>query len=134
MERDSRTCRVCGRRFAWRARSAAEWDTMTTCSKACRKAGVRALDRELEATIEALLDRCSRKATICPSEAARAVRPDDWRPLMERTRRAARRLAARGRVEITQRGQVVDPSDARGPIRLRRRDSNPGVDEVEGMR
>ena len=41
--------------------------------------------------------------------------------LMERTRRAARRLVAEGRLEITQRGQVVDPTQARGAIRLRLR-------------
>ena len=44
---------------------------------------------------------------------------DDWRPLMARCRSAARRLVASGRLEITQGGHVVDPSTARGPIRLR---------------
>jgi hypothetical protein len=34
-------------------------------------------------------------------------------------RRAARRLVAEGRVEITQSGRVVDPSTAAGPIRIR---------------
>jgi hypothetical protein len=33
---------------------------------------------------------------------------------------AARRLAARGELEICQRGVVVDATRARGPIRLRR--------------
>jgi hypothetical protein len=40
---------------------------------------------------------------------------------MEPARRAARRLVAVGRIEITQHGQVVDPSTAKGPVRLRRR-------------
>jgi hypothetical protein len=40
---------------------------------------------------------------------------------MERARSAARRLVDRGLVEITQRGRVVDPGEARGPIRVRRR-------------
>jgi len=44
---------------------------------------------------------------------------DDWRALMESARRAARRLVVAGRVEITQGGVVVDPSTARGPIRIR---------------
>jgi hypothetical protein len=39
---------------------------------------------------------------------------------MEPARRAARRLVAAGTLEITQGGRVVDPSTARGPIRLRR--------------
>jgi hypothetical protein len=40
---------------------------------------------------------------------------------MEPARRAARRLVAQGSVEITQHGRVVDPSTARGPIRIRTR-------------
>jgi hypothetical protein len=38
---------------------------------------------------------------------------------MEPSRRAARRLVAQGLVEITQKGRVVDPSTAKGPIRIR---------------
>ncbi len=45
--------------------------------------------------------------------------PEDWRPLMEDARRAARRLMHEGRVEITQKGRAVDPSTAKGPIRIR---------------
>ena len=56
-------------------------------------------------------------------EAARAVGGDDWRPLMEPARAAARRLVARGQVEITQGGRVVDGSTAKGPIRIRRTSS-----------
>jgi hypothetical protein len=80
------------------------------------------VDRDLEASIRSLLDRRAAAATICPSEAARLVGGDDgWRELMEPARRAARRLVASGEVEITQGGRVVDPSTARGPIRIRRR-------------
>ena len=64
-----------------------------------------------------------RGASACPSEVARHVAGGDeadWRPLLEPVREAARRLAARGEVEVVQRGRVVDPSTARGPIRLRR--------------
>jgi hypothetical protein len=45
---------------------------------------------------------------------------DDWRPLMERARSAARRLVVIGEVEVLQGGRVVDPSTAKGPIRIRR--------------
>jgi len=41
---------------------------------------------------------------------------------MEPARRAARRLVAADLVDITQKGQVVDGSTAKGPIRIRRRD------------
>ena len=40
---------------------------------------------------------------------------------MEPARQAARRLVARDLVDITQSGRVVDPSTARGPIRIRAR-------------
>ncbi|MGW5145942.1 DUF3253 domain-containing protein [Rhodococcus koreensis] len=76
-------------------------------------------DGELEDRIRALLDARAESASICPSDVARAVAPDDWRPLMESVREAARRLAAAGEVEITQKGAVVDPDSARGPIRIR---------------
>ncbi|MEM8875246.1 MAG: DUF3253 domain-containing protein, partial [Planctomycetota bacterium] len=57
--------------------------------------------------------------TICPSEAARAVGGEDWRMFMEPTRMAARRLVEHGKIVIKQNGRTVDPSRAKGPIRLR---------------
>jgi hypothetical protein len=78
-------------------------------------------DHALEAAILGLLDRRAEDATICPSEAARVVARDgDWRSLMDGARSAAGRLADRGEVEVTQRGQVVDVASARGPVRIRR--------------
>ncbi|MCP9274180.1 DUF3253 domain-containing protein [Mycolicibacterium arenosum] len=58
--------------------------------------------------------------SICPSDAARAIGGDDWRDLMDDARAAARDLARAGEVEITQRGEVLDPDATwRGPIRIR---------------
>jgi Protein of unknown function (DUF3253)/Uncharacterized protein conserved in bacteria (DUF2256) len=104
--------------MAWRARWARSWDEVRYCSAGCRR-GLRDVDRRLEAAIVTLLDQRARGATICPSDAARAVDPDGWRSLMEPARSAARRLVVAGTVEITQGGRVVDPSTARGPIRIR---------------
>jgi hypothetical protein len=120
MSRDDKICVSCGRRMAWRKKWAAVWDEVRYCSDACRTRRVRPVDRELEAAIRALLVSRPAASSICPSEAARAVAPDLWRPLMEPARAAARRLAAQGEVEIIQRGSVVDPTAARGPIRVRR--------------
>jgi hypothetical protein len=89
------------------------------CSDACRRRKPTTADRTLEEAIVGLLSKRAAGATICPSEAARAVFPDDWRDRMEDARRAARRLVSEGRIEITQGGRVVDPSTAKGPIRLR---------------
>jgi len=78
------------------------------------------VDRVLERTIDELLDQRRPEATICPSEAARAVDPEGWRELMPAARAAAGRLVAEGRAEVTQRGEVVDVATARGPVRVRR--------------
>ena len=115
-----KTCASCGREMQWRAKWAKNWDEVRYCSDACRRRGIRPVDERLTASIRELLAARAADATICPSEAARAVGGDDWRDLMEPARRAARRLVADGEVEITQRGVVVDPSTAKGPIRIRR--------------
>jgi hypothetical protein len=120
MTEPDKICARCGRRFAWRKRWAKTWDRVQVCSDACRRVRLDATDHALEAAIEWLLAARPRGATICPSEAARAVLGEHGPAAMEQTRRAARRLVAAGRIEITQRGRVVDPSTARGPIRLRR--------------
>jgi hypothetical protein len=117
---DEKVCAGCGRTFTWRRSLAAAWDAVRWCSDACRRRGIRPVDRALEAAIAGLLDERGGAATICPSEAARVVDPDGWRALMEPTRRAARRMVAAGALEILQGGRVVDPTAARGPIRLRR--------------
>ena len=71
--------------------------------------------------ILALLDERAEGKTICPSEAARALRPGDWRPLMQPVRDVAAVMADEGRLEVTQKGEVVDVRTARGPIRLRKK-------------
>jgi hypothetical protein len=67
----------------------------------------------LRAVILELLERRGPGKTICPSDAARALAGKDFRPLMDMARAAA--------AELTQRGEVVDIAQARGPIRLDRR-------------
>ncbi|WP_137124282.1 DUF3253 domain-containing protein [Roseomonas sp. HF4] len=60
--------------------------------------------------------------SICPSEVARALSPEDWRPLMARIRREATVLAREGRIDILRKGKPVDPAtEIRGVIRLRTR-------------
>ena len=80
------------------------------------------IDQRLEVAILELLATRAPTATICPSDAARAVGDEDsWRDLMDPARAAASRLVDRGEVEITQGGEVVDLATAKGPIRIRRR-------------
>ena len=119
----TKSCARCGRIIQWRRKWAKEWSAVKYCSKACRSAGLTPVDHALEAIIIKLLRHRNAGASICPSEAARAVagkdRADSRRSLMEASKQAARRLAANGVVEILQRGNAVDPSTAKGPIRLR---------------
>lgn len=79
---------------------------------------------EVERVVLGLLAQRAPGRTICPSEAARALAGEDFRPLMPAVRDAARGLVARGALEVTQRGQVVDLDAARGPIRLRLPDAS----------
>jgi len=106
--------------MVWRKRWARTWDEVTTCSDACRTK--RAVPADLGQALErAILELARARApgSICPSEVARELAPDGWRDLMQPTRDAARRLVQRGLVDITQGGRPVDPSTARGPIRIR---------------
>jgi hypothetical protein len=119
----TKPCTVCGRTITWRKKWERSWDDVKFCSDACRRRRSSPDDDALEAAILTLLAKRPRSSSICPSEAARAVAGDDesaWRPLMQPARDAARRLAARGLLEITQNDRPVpDASRAKGPIRLR---------------
>jgi hypothetical protein len=72
----------------------------------------------MEEAIRAKLS--ARHGTICPSEAARTLAPDSWRPLMETARSAGRRMANRGEILVQQGGRTIDPQDLRGPVRFAR--------------
>jgi hypothetical protein len=79
----------------------------------------------IRATILDLLARRDPGKTICPSDAARGLAGERFRPLMALVRDVAAELADEGRIEVTQRGQPVDPRGTRGPIRLRLRRDDP---------
>jgi hypothetical protein len=115
----SKPCVVCGRPFSWRKKWERNWEQVRFCSDACRKRGVQPVDDGLERAILELLAGRDFTASICPSEAARACDPQGWQSLLTPVRAAARRLADRGLIEVTQQGRVVDAATAKGPIRLR---------------
>ncbi len=112
-------CTACGREITWRKKWARDWDNVKYCSDACRRKKGPSADAAVEQAILRLLAARGVGKTICPSEAARAVDPAGWRELMEPARAAARRLAAAGEIEVTQNGHAVNPSRAKGPVRLR---------------
>ena len=79
-----------------------------------------AVDVRLEEQLRALIGQAGR-AGVDPDDAARRVDPQRAQELHEPARRAARRLVAAEEAEMVQGGRVVDPSTARGPVRVRAR-------------
>ena len=73
--------------------------------------------QRLEATIRTLL-RSRRTGSICPSDAARVVGGDRWRDHMATARSVAFGLRDAGVVAVTQKGQRVEGTETKGPIRL----------------
>lgn len=75
---------------------------------------------QAEIAAEILRQTAARGAgkSICPSEVARALAPDAWRPLLGPVREAAAALAAQGRVLILRKGRPVPPAELRGVVRL----------------
>jgi hypothetical protein len=116
----SKTCVSCGRTITWRKKWARDWESVRYCSQACRRAKLSDSDRQLELSIQRLLDQRGGSAGVRPEAAADDVAGGDGQHLRERARAAARRLSAAGTVQIVQDGRVVDPSRARGPFLIRR--------------
>ncbi len=56
--------------------------------------------------------------SICPTDVARALEPENWRPLLTPVRQAAAALATDGRLRILRKGKPVPPEEMRGVIRL----------------
>ena len=78
------------------------------------------IDARLRDQILVLVEQRGSGKTICPSEVARAVRPNDWRPLMKKVRRAAILLADGGHISIYRKGKPIPTDQVRGVIRLGR--------------
>jgi hypothetical protein len=113
-----KTCAVCGREMEMRKSWKKNWENVKYCSDKCRRSkDGRSFEKEI---IDLLLAR-GRNKTICPSEVLKEDEKDH-KKTMELVRQSARRLVSQGKIEITQNGQVVDPSTAKGPIRLRLKD------------
>lgn len=82
---------------------------------------MRPTDATVRLAIADLLAQRAAEATVCPSEVARTLSAENWRPLMPQVRAVAIDMARQGRLEIRQRGQALSPdAELRGPIRLGR--------------
>lgn len=110
-----KNCQSCGRDFEYRKKWAKNWDEIKYCSDECRK-NKNKFDYRKQ-ILDFLNDRDQNK-TICPSEVLDIKNKSD-QVLMEHVRRSARLLATENKIEIMQNGKPVDPSNFRGPIRLK---------------
>ena len=72
----------------------------------------------IEALILEMAEERGAGKTLCPSEVAKRLDPQRWRARSGAIRAAVTRLAAAGRLRVTQRGRNVDARTARGPIRI----------------
>ena len=63
-------------------------------------------------------NRVHEKST-CPSEIARMLFPDDWRKHMKEVVDAAIDLNNKCKVSITQKGNPIDITQIKGPIRIK---------------
>lgn len=120
MARESKICTHCGRRIEPRRMSDHDWEALRYCSRACRARAGAEVHVRIESAIRRLLSARAPSSSICPSDAAREVFGRGFRAHMEDTRAAARRMAHRGEVVVTQRGRRVDPAEMRGPVRVAR--------------
>lgn len=111
-------CATCGRPFHWRKKWKDNWPEIRYCSRAC-KGGLNAQDKEIEAVIVNLLEKLKVGSSICPTQVVQIIDPDLMGNCLEPVRRGARRLYARGVIDITQEGRSIDHLNFKGAIRLR---------------
>jgi hypothetical protein len=76
-----------------------------------------AFDVRIAATIRTLL-RHRGQSSICPSDVARTVGGESWRPVMPDVRRVAAGLADVEEIIVTQKQRPVSIREARGPVRI----------------
>jgi hypothetical protein len=74
--------------------------------------------KDYKPQILALLHERGSSKTICPSELLEGE-DKQIKELMAEVRESAKELALNGEIEITQKGEVLDPQAIKGPIRLR---------------
>lgn len=82
----------------------------------------------LDPVAEFILDSLAGHGSMTPVDVARALgearrrssdKPDAWRRYMTPVKQQMLYLARAGRIEIVRKGEVVDPEDFRGVVRMR---------------
>jgi hypothetical protein len=115
MNQLSKDCESCGRIIEYRKKWEKDWNKVKYCSDECRKNKNKF---DYQDAILKLLKMRGKEKTICPSEVLNGIDKQN-KILMEHVRRSARLLAHQNKIIITQKNKIVDPSDFKGPIRLK---------------
>jgi hypothetical protein len=68
--------------------------------------------------ILSLIEADGPKRTIAPSDAARAIDPENWRKHLSEIRSVAVKLALAGQIAIYRKGKIVDARSFKGVYRL----------------
>lgn len=115
-----RACRACGRPIERLGRGA---EPPAWCSRACRARRIRPVDRALERLILDAVHTAPANRPLTSSTAVDHVREsglalDDSLTPVEHARRAARRLANRGRIQLRRSGRPIDAPTAGGTFEL----------------
>tara|TARA_R110000787_G_scaffold9988_1_gene34419 strand:+ start:228 stop:515 length:288 start_codon:yes stop_codon:yes gene_type:complete len=85
-------------------------------------------EKQLDPVAEFILDALSAQASLAPVDIARALgeqrrrasdKPEAWRRFMMPVKQQMLHLARAGMIEIVRKGEVVDPEDFRGVVRMR---------------
>ncbi len=85
-------------------------------------------EKSLDPIAEIILQTLELKVSVSPAEIARSLgearrkaaeKPDAWRRFMNPVKQQMIFLAREGKIEIVRKGEVVDPEDFRGVVRMR---------------
>lgn len=85
-------------------------------------------EKQLDPVAEFILEALSAQGSLAPVDIARALgeqrrrasdKPDAWRRFMMPVKQQMLHLARAGTIEIVRKGEVVDPEDFRGVVRMR---------------
>lgn len=112
VDQNVKHCLSCGRPY--------EHNNEKYCSKSCSYERLQKKDLFIEQAITEKLDKIPENSTICPSQIARELFPENWRDQMERVRRASRRLVIKQKILITQKSTPVKSLNFKGPIRIKK--------------
>lgn len=119
MKGEEKICQSCGRKFGWRKKWEDCWEEVKYCSVRCKSNSRNNKKRELlRGKILNLCKERGRNKSLCPSEVLTGSEKLD-KNTMEEVRCIARLLCYEGKIEILQKGIKVDPTQFKGPIRLR---------------